>query len=130
MAWEEGGFKSFDLRKSISKAAAICREADYMNSRFKVLAPEAVFLAFGLIVLYTDRWEPPDRLRQAGERAVLRMRYEETEHFVVEGGHNMVGWDPWSDEGSRTGKNGYVVDKRIFKVLGVAKAGAPGRFNG
>jgi hypothetical protein len=57
------------------------------------------------------------------------MRYEDAEHFVVEKGHNEVGWDPWSAKGSRTGRNGHVVDKRVFKIVG--KVGeVPGRFNG
>jgi len=106
------------LREEIRRAASICKEGAYITKDFHIAAPEHVFLVFGLVVKYTDRWEPAERITKAGERAILRMQYEEYEHFVVESGHNEVGWDPWSAQGSRTAAHGVVVDKRVFKILG------------
>jgi hypothetical protein len=106
------------VKEEVQRAALICVEGSYITERFHIVAPEHVFLVFGLVVKYTDRWEPAERVTQEGERAILRMVYRDMEHFVVEAGHNKVGWDPWSASGSLTGKNGHVVDKRVFKIIG------------
>jgi len=128
IAWNEGAFRPINLREEIRRIADLCMAEGYMRKDFKVLAPNEVFLAFGLIVEYTDKWEKPDRVCGPEEREALRMYYDnetaETEddkwHFVEGDGQSNCEWDPW-EGGSVTAAKGIVVDKRIFRIMGTVR---------
>jgi hypothetical protein len=116
IAHEEGGFETSDIVSKILKEYEKALSLGYITDKLKILNPNKVFALFGLAVEYTDKWESKDRDCLWYEREILHFVNDNVEHFVVGNGKGEVSFDPYGN--SKTVKEGYLKDKRIFKLIG------------
>lgn len=91
----------------------------YMEKDCYILEPAGIFDYFGVRVRYTNRHESPHRMCGPGEVEILKFVLERStkswEHFVAGDGAGGVAYDPWGD--SRAVRDGYLCNKRIFRIL-------------
>jgi len=121
ISYEEFGFNAATSEEIIQKIEAVkslAMQAGYIDSELTILDYDKVFLLFGIIAVYTDKHEPVYMMCENKEREMLYMMYGEVGHFVVGTGMSAIAWDPYSEQGSRTAKNGNVINKRIFDIKG------------
>jgi|TARA_Y100000310_G_C20694765_1_gene824799 hypothetical protein len=89
----------------------------YMDSDGYIKDPNKVFSYLGMKVLYTDRHEAPERACEDDEIEILMFQVpgDEEVHFVAGNGLGICTYDSWGN--SRIVRDGYLVNKRIFKIL-------------
>lgn len=93
----------------------------HMEKDCYILRPEEIFDYFGVLVRYSNRHEPPNRVCAPDEIEILKFIYERPylkpwEHFVAGDGWGGVVYDPWGN--SKAVAYGYLANKRIFRKLG------------